>query len=130
MKLKNFIRKNKWVLLICIIFIILFIGLICLGLNVQNQQVLILHKQSLQTLANEKALHINTFLENQKEKIEILNSMNYGTKFIYPFFCCFYFCSIIWIFNNFFKNTNRTYNLLFLFLIFQKIINLCSFFIC
>jgi hypothetical protein len=74
--MKNFIRKNKGVLLICIIFIILFIGLICLGLNVQKQQVLILHKQSLQILANEKAAQVNTFLENQKEKQAIIATMN------------------------------------------------------
>jgi len=73
--MKNFIRKNKGVLLICIIFIILFIGLICLGLNVQKQQVLILHKQSLQILANEKAAQVNTFLENQKEKQAIISSV-------------------------------------------------------
>ena len=74
--MKNFIRKNKGVLLICIIFIILFIGLICLGLNVQKQQVLILHKQSLQILANEKAAQVNNFLESQKEKSEIIATMN------------------------------------------------------
>jgi hypothetical protein len=85
MKLKNFIRKNKGVLLICIIFIILFIGLICLGLNVQKQQVLILHKQSLQILANEKAAQVNNFLESQKEKLEIIATMNvFKEAVLYP----------------------------------------------
>ena len=73
--MKEFIRKNKGVLVLCIIFIILFIGLICLGLNIQKQQVIEVHKENLQILANEKALHINTFLENQKEKQEIISSV-------------------------------------------------------
>ena len=73
--MKNFIEKNKGIILLSIIFILLFIGLICLGLNIQKQQVTNAHKESLQILANEKAAQINLFLESQKEKLEIIGSV-------------------------------------------------------
>ncbi|MEI6058368.1 MAG: cache domain-containing protein, partial [archaeon] len=60
---------------IFVIFIILFIGLICLGLNIQKQQIIEVHKESLQILANEKAAQIDNFLESQKEKQEIISSV-------------------------------------------------------
>jgi hypothetical protein len=73
--MNQIIRKNKGIILLSIIFILLFMGLICLGLNIQKQQVIEVHKESLQILANEKAAQIDNFLESQKEKQEIISSV-------------------------------------------------------
>ena len=68
--------KNKGVLLLIIIFILLFIFLICLGLNVLKQQAIDINTENLKILANEKAKQTNMFLESQKEKQSIIASMN------------------------------------------------------
>lgn len=74
--MKNFIRKNKGLFSLSIVLILLFIGLIFLGLNYQRKHALNSNKENLQILANEKAAQVNTFLESQKEKLLILNSMD------------------------------------------------------
>ena len=65
--MKDFVRKNKGMLLLCTIFIILFVGLAFLDLNVTKQQAIRVNKESLQTLANEKAMQVNNFLESRRE---------------------------------------------------------------
>ncbi|MFH1181331.1 MAG: cache domain-containing protein [Candidatus Woesearchaeota archaeon] len=70
-------RKTKGMLLLCIIVTVFFlVGLIFWGLNLQKQKAINNKKESLQILANEKALLTNTFLEDQKEKLLIISSMN------------------------------------------------------
>ena len=66
--------KNKGVLLLIIIFILLFIFLICLGLNVLKQQAIDINKKNLQILANEKAMQVNMFLDSLKEKFNIIST--------------------------------------------------------
>jgi len=70
------LKKNKGILFLCVLFIILFIWLIFLGLNYQRQVIIDSHKQNLRIMANEKASQVNTFLEMQKDKSVILGSMD------------------------------------------------------
>ena len=84
--MKNFIIENKRVLLPGVVFIIIiFIGFMVLTFYSQRQLLIDADKQSLQILANEKALHINTFLENQKEKQVIISSVGvFKEAVLYP----------------------------------------------
>ena len=74
--MKNFLRKNKLALWLCAIFISVFFGLTFLGLNAQEQLAISSHKESLQLLANEKAMLVNSVLEAQEDKLFIIASMN------------------------------------------------------
>jgi hypothetical protein len=73
--MNKFIKINKKVCLIGIIFIVFFISLIFLGLNVLKQQSIKYDQEQLQLLANEKAAQINLFTEFQREKLEIISSV-------------------------------------------------------
>ena len=73
--MKNFLRKNKVTLWLCVVFILLFTGLIVDMSYNQRQMLTDTRKESLQILANEKAAQVNTFLESQKEKLSIIASM-------------------------------------------------------
>ena len=74
-KMKNKIQIKKIALWIGVVFIILFIGTTILMSLTQRQLLIDADKQSLQILANEKAAQVNNFLENQKEKQEIISSV-------------------------------------------------------
>jgi hypothetical protein len=83
--MKESIEKKKIVLGICIIFVLFLGGYIFLSLNYQKQMILDANKENLQTLANEKASQVNTFFESQKEKLEIIASMNvFKEAVLYP----------------------------------------------
>jgi phosphopantetheine adenylyltransferase len=74
--MKNKIQIKKIALWIGVVFIILFIGTTILMSLTQRQLLIDADKQSLQILANEKAAQVNNFLESQKEKSEIIATMN------------------------------------------------------
>ncbi len=74
--MKIILQKKKLILWLCLIFIIIFIGLMSFVVYAQRQNFINAHKESLQILANEKAAQVNTFLESQKEKLLTIASMD------------------------------------------------------
>ena len=74
--MKNFLNKKKILFSLCLAFIIIFILFFYLSLNSYKQQALNSRKNSLQLLANEKALLVNNFLENKKETLQVLSSLS------------------------------------------------------
>lgn len=83
--MKNQTVKSRVILLICLVFLILFVGLAFFSLNIQKQELITVHKERLQTLADEKALQVNAFLESQKEKQRIIASMDvFREAALYP----------------------------------------------
>jgi C4-dicarboxylate-specific signal transduction histidine kinase len=83
--MKIILQKKKLVLWLCVVFILLFTGFVVLLFYTQKRMLINSHNESLQILANEKALLANTFLESQKEKLEIIASMNvFKQAVLYP----------------------------------------------
>jgi C4-dicarboxylate-specific signal transduction histidine kinase len=74
--MKIILQKKKLILWLCLVFTMVFIGLMSFVVYAQRQNSINGHKESLQILANEKAAQVNTFLESQKENQKILASMN------------------------------------------------------
>jgi hypothetical protein len=83
--MKNFLRKNKLVLWLCIIIIIITSIMACLFVAYQRQTAIKNAGEDLQLLANEKAVQVNMFFEFQKEKLSIIASMNvFKEAVLYP----------------------------------------------
>jgi C4-dicarboxylate-specific signal transduction histidine kinase len=83
--MKRVVSKNRLILWLLVVFILLLIVFIFLGLNYQRQMIIDANKESLQILANEKAAQVNLFIESQKEKLFILASMNvFKEAVMYP----------------------------------------------
>jgi C4-dicarboxylate-specific signal transduction histidine kinase len=83
--MKIILQKKKLALWFGAVFVIISIGCIVLMFHVQRQNFSNTYKEDLQALANEKALLVNTFLESQKEKLEIIASMNvFKEALLYP----------------------------------------------
>jgi hypothetical protein len=82
--MKMTLYKNKlavWLMVTC------FVILAMLVFMTFSQRKLLIdsRKQALQILASEKAMQVNTFLENQKEKQEIIAAMNvFKEVVLYP----------------------------------------------
>jgi hypothetical protein len=74
--MKKSILRSKKVLWVAVISFLLIIGFILLNLNYKGHLFVDASKVSLQALADEKASQVNTFLESQKEKLEVLSNMN------------------------------------------------------
>jgi len=62
------------VLWVAVISFLLIIGFILLNLNYKGHLFVDASKVSLQALADEKPHRFNTFLESQKEKLEVLSN--------------------------------------------------------
>jgi len=77
--------QKKIVLVIGVVLLLLFITTSVLMSLAQRQLLITSHKESLQMLANEKSAQIEMFLESQKEKLEIIASMNvFKQAVLYP----------------------------------------------
>jgi nitrogen regulatory protein PII-like uncharacterized protein len=74
--MKKFKSKKGAILWILIIIILLLDIYIFFDLRYQKQRYLDSNKENLQVLANEKAMQVNSFLEAQKEKLFVLNTIN------------------------------------------------------
>ena len=74
--MKIILQKKKLVLWLGAVLILLFTGFVVWLSYTQKRMLINSHNESLQTLANEKALLVNTFLEFQKEKLLTIASMN------------------------------------------------------
>jgi len=83
--MKIILQKKKLALWFGAAFVIISIGFMVLIFHVQRQNFSSTNKENLQVLANEKALLVKTFLESQKEKLEIIASMNvFKEALLYP----------------------------------------------
>lgn len=83
--MKIILQKKKLALWLCAVFVIIFIEFMVLIFHFQTQNFSNTYKGNLQAVANEKALLVNTFLESQKEKLEIIASMNvFKEALLYP----------------------------------------------
>jgi hypothetical protein len=68
--------KKQVMLFICIILVLLLIAYVFFSLNYQKKMIIYINKQTLQTLANEKAAQVNMFLEFQENRLSVLSSMS------------------------------------------------------
>jgi len=83
--MKIILQKKKLAFWLGAVFVIISIGFMVLIFHVQRQNFSNTYKGNLQALANEKELLVNTFLESQKEKLEIIASMNvFKEALLYP----------------------------------------------
>lgn len=73
--MKSHIRRNTYCVLFGIAAFFLFIGSVLLGLNYQKAHVVSMNKQSLQILANDKAYLIDSYMKDQKDKLDIISSV-------------------------------------------------------
>ena len=74
--MRKIIIEKKIIWGVGLLFLFLFFGLIFLNLNLQKKMIVESNKESLQILAEEKASQINSFLDYQNEKLDILSLMN------------------------------------------------------
>lgn len=83
--MKIILQKKMLALWLGAVLVIISIGFMVLIFHVQTQNFSNTNKESLQVLADEKALLVNTFLESQKEKLEVIASMNvFKEALLYP----------------------------------------------